>query len=361
MSQSRSRTISKRDVTPLMASIALLLTGVVGCDAMVGRVVDAVVARQTAAGRIDMLDPDVLGVFLCGTGSPLPDASSAAACTLIYAGGKAYVVDVGPGSQEVAQLAEMPRAEVAGIFLTHFHSDHIGELGEWGTQTWIAGRTHALHIYGPPGVERVVRGFREAYTLDDGYRIAHHGADLLPPSGNEWIAHEIPYQNGPGTVVLEDGDLTVTAFAVDHTPVEPAVGYRFDYKGRSVVISGDTDKSPNLEANARGADLLLHEVLLKDLIGQVSEAVGEAGFARMSRLAGDVLDYHTSPAEAVESANTAGVDTIVFTHIVPSIPGLVRDRLILRGVEAGDVEVVIGEDGMIFRLPAGSDEIEHES
>lgn len=346
-----------------LAGLALLLSlaGALGCDAMIGRLVDRAVDRQANAARLDLLDDDALQVFLCGTGSPLADPDSAAACTLVIAGGKVYVVDVGPGSQEVAQLAGMPTRALGGVFLTHFHSDHIGELGEWATQSWIAGRAEPFHVYGPPGVEGVVGGFKEAYRLDDEYRIAHHGAEHLPPRATEWVAHPVPYETGPGTKVLEDGGLVVTAFAVDHEPVEPAVGYRFDYKGRSVVISGDTDQSGNLEANAEGADLLIHEVLLKSVVTQVSDALGDRDQPRLQRLAKDILDYHASPSEATQSANAAGVDTMVFTHIVPPLPGPVREWLFLRDLDAGDVDVMLGEDGMMFRLPVGSDSIEIDS
>ncbi len=341
--------------------VALLLSTALGCESMISRMVDAAVARQISAGRQDLLTDDALSVFLCGTGSPLADPDAAAACTMVFAGGKAYVVDVGPGSQEVAQLAGMPREKLAGIFLTHFHSDHIGELGEWAMQSWVAGRSQALDFYGPEGVEQVVGGFRDAYRLDDGYRIEHHGADLLPPSGTEWVVHTVPSANGPGSRILEDGDLVVTAFGVDHEPVAPAVGYRFDYRGRSVVISGDTDVSDSVVVNSKDADLLLHEVLLKSLIRQVSDRVGESGYPRQQRLAADVLDYHTSPGEAAEAAERAGVDTLVFTHIVPPLPGAVRNWLFMREVDVEDVDVMLGEDGMIFRLPAGSDEIDIES
>jgi ribonuclease Z len=242
---------------------------------MIGRIVDRAAERQTNSVRIDLLEDDALNVFLCGTGSPLPDPTSAAACTMVLAGGRMYVVDVGPGSQEVAQLAGMPTAALSGILLTHFHSDHIGELGEWAMQSWVAGRTGPVHVYGPEGVDQVVGGFRQAYRLDDEYRIAHHGLENLPRSATEWIAHPVPHAGGPGVKILEQGGLVVSAFAVDHRPVEPAVGYRFDYEGRSVVISGDTDQSANLEVNAKGADLLIHEVLMKDVIGQVSDALGE--------------------------------------------------------------------------------------
>ena len=342
-------------------AIALALCATTGCDAMVERLLSAAVERQTATTGTELLDDDAINVFLCGTGSPLPDASAAAACTAVIAGGKLYVVDVGPGSQEVAQLGGMPRSALGGILLTHFHSDHIGELGEWATQSWLAGRTGPLHIYGPEGVEEVTSGFRQAYRIDDEHRIDHHGENNLPRSAAEWITHTVPYTDGPGTVILEDGALTITAFAVDHKPVEPAVGYRFDYKDRSIVVSGDTDKSANLEANAEGADVLIHEVLLKDVIGQMAGILGQAGQERQQTLANDILDYHASPAEAVASAENAGVDTVVFTHLVPSVPGFVRSWLFLRNADSEEVDVVIGEDGLSIRLPAGSKTIEFES
>ena len=351
-----------RRISVRLAGAALLssLIGTLGCNAVVGRIVDASVDRQTNSVRGELLEDDALRVFLCGTGSPLADADSAAACTVVIAGGKVYVIDVGPGSQEVAQLAGIPTRALGGIFLTHFHSDHIGELGEWATQSWIAGRTGPFHVYGPPGVDRVVAGFKEAYRQDDEYRITHHGLENLPRTATEWVPHTVPYESGPGTRVLDEGGLVVTAFGVDHKPVEPAVGYRFDYKGRSVVISGDTDKSSNLESVAKGADLLIHEVLIKSLISQVSDATGEAGRPRLQRLSKDILDYHTSPSEAAESANAAGVDTLVFTHLVPPVPVL-REWFFMRDVEAGDVDVMLGEDGMMFRLPPESDSIDIDS
>ncbi|MGD2047400.1 MAG: MBL fold metallo-hydrolase [Gemmatimonadota bacterium] len=332
-----------------------------GCDAMVGRVVEAAVERQRSAGHTEWLDDGALHVVLCGTGSPLPDPTSAAACTAVVAGGRVWVVDVGPGSQEVAQLIGVPRAALGGVLLTHFHSDHIGELGEWAMQSWVAGRDEAFHVYGPPGVRRVAAGFRQAYGLDDEYRIAHHGLENMPRAATEWTVHEVPVGQGEAAVIHRDAGLTIEAFAVDHAPVAPAVGYRFEYGGRSVVISGDTDVSPGLQANARGADLLVHEVLLKDVVEQLSEAFGRAGDSRLQRLSADILEYHTSPAEALQAARDAGVDTMVMTHLVPPIPGRLRSWLFTRGLESGDVEVVLGEDGMHFRLPPGSETIEQET
>jgi len=121
------------------------------------------------------------------------------------------------------------------------------------------------------------------------------------------------------------------------------------------VVSGDTDYSENLGRAAHGADLLVHEVLEKKIIGTMSRALRDRGLERQSKLASDVLDYHTSPQDAVRLARDAKVSTLVFTHLVPPVPGLMASRVFLSELgETGDVDVLVGKDGMHFRLdPTG--------
>src|SRR5204862_6533296 len=111
-----------------------------------------------------------------------------------------------------------------GVLLTHFHSDHIDGLGELVLQRWAGGaRKEPLPVYGPPGVDRVVGGVNETYALDSGYRVAHHGADIVPPSGTGGVARPFAMPKpGEEVVVLEEDGLRVSAFAVDHAPVHAA-------------------------------------------------------------------------------------------------------------------------------------------
>lgn len=309
---------------------------------------------QGQQSDLGMLTDGQLHVVMCGTGSPLTDANRASACVAVVAGGEVILVDTGPGSWRQVALNRVPAKDVSAILLTHFHSDHIGDLGEAITQSWLAGRAKPLEVYGPHGVERVVAGFAQAYGLDVDYRIAHHTEQMLPRAASGAVSREVKLKNADdAAIVFERNGLKITAFRVEHDPVKPAYGYRFDYRGRSAVISGDTTKSANLVRHAMGADLLIHEVLAKDLLTVASNSLERAGDKRRATLTRDIIDYHTSPVEAAEVAAAAKVETLVFTHMVPPINPPVTEQMFLRGV--ADIfkgKIVIARDGSRFDLPA---------
>jgi ribonuclease Z len=297
---------------------------------------------------------DELSVLLCGTGSPLPDKSRGGPCTLIAAGGKLYLVDTGLDTARDLMLWRIPLQDIAGIFITHFHSDHIADLGEVRLQTWVAGRNAPMPVYGPPGVARVVNGFNEAYALDDGYRTRHHGAALLPPDAVALVPHAVM----PGVVFERDG-LKVTAVRVKHEPANPAYGYRFDFRGRSVVISGDTAPDQDLAHLAKGADILVHEGLSPEMVGVMHDALEAGGHPRQAKIFHDIPGYHTSPVDAARIANAAKVRLLVFSHIIPILPNGFAEKLFLRGVS--DVRpdgVRLGHDGLVLKLPAGTNRID---
>jgi len=154
----------------------------------------------------------------------------------------------------------------------------------------------------------------------------------------------------------------VTAFAVDHAPVAPAYGYRFDYRGRSVVISGDTRKSANLIHHAQGVDLLVHEALANHMIEPVSEYARSQGMTRWAKLSSDILTYHTSPVEAAEVAKAANARMLALTHLVPAPNNFITRRMFMRGVtDAWNGRVELGRDGMHFTLAPGSEAIQVDS
>lgn len=316
---------------------------------------------QALAKNMDVLfGDDALRVVACGTASPVADHDRAGACVAVFAGGKFYVVDTGLGSWKNFGVWRIPGDRVGAVFYTHFHSDHIGELGEWNLQTWGAGRPAPLRVYGTRGVERVVQGFSEAFALDSGYRTAHHGPIVMNPEKGKMEAKpfDVDEKDPTGTIVLEENGLVVRAFLVDHTPIKPAVGYRFEYKGRSAAISGDTVPCPSLIAGAKGADVLFNEAQANFIVKILGEEAGKAGKTQYQHILGDIPNYHTSPVDAAKIANDAGVGLLVLYHLTPPPTNPILERIFVRGVS--DVRpsgVVMARDGLMITLPAGSKEI----
>ncbi|HYE46069.1 MAG TPA: MBL fold metallo-hydrolase [Caulobacter sp.] len=323
-------------------------------------VMDRSLAKTMGADAVAGL-PDGLHAFVCGSGSPLPDRDRNGPCTAVVAGGRVFLVDAGEGAAESFARAGVPAGRIEGVFLSHFHSDHLDGLAAVALQRWIGrAATTPLALTGPAGVERIAAGLNALYAIDNGYRTAHHGAPATPPSGAGFAGRAFAFAEGQtSVVVLDDGGLRVTAFRVDHGPAEPAVGYRFDYRGRSLVVSGDSSASANLVANARGADLLIHDALSPALVRRMSAAATAAGQKNRAKILLDIIDYHAGPEEVAMQARAAGVKSVLLTHIVPPLP--------LRGLEvpflgaarqAFDGPLWIARDRDLISLPAGSARID---
>ena len=325
-------------------------------DHLIARMLD----RNFDVQHDGLVAQDALRVAICGSGAPLADADRRPACNLVFAAGRIFVVDAGAGSFARVAKWRLPLDRLEAVFLTHFHSDHIADLPEARLQSWVNQRPAPLLVYGGPGVERVVAGFSEAFALDDFYRIAHHGASFLKPERAPMLAQEIANTDGTpltaqqGKVVYEKDGLRVTAFAVDHAPVIPAYGYRFDYKGRALVFSGDTHKSAGLILHAKGADVLLHEAMDKSIVAKAGASAVRAQRPVVAKIMADIPDYHASPQEAAESAQQAGVGQLVLTHLIPPLPGLLGSRIFLRGTDLPGLETRIAFDGMLITLPENS-------
>jgi ribonuclease Z len=214
-------------------------------------------------------------------------------------------------------------------------------------------------VYGPDGVTELVHGFAEAYAADTRFRVAQHGAALLPPDRAAMVSMPVLLDGADATRVLDEDGVVVTAFAVAHDPAKPAFGYRFDYGGRSVVVSGDTKPCPNLVTHARGADVLVHEAQANVLVHIMEEAAREAGETRIAKILGDIPSYHSSPADAAREAVAAGVRLLVFTHFTPPPDNPLVARIFRRDVNGLPPRgVVLGEDGTLIVLPKGSDAVD---
>ena len=310
---------------------------------------DAVFRRAATAVLGQTPEPlDGMRVIVCGSASPLGrDPERAQACVAVVTAEHFFLFDVGARSPLRMAQARLPMARINGVFLTHFHSDHIAALPDVNLASWVQGRPAPLDVYGPPGVQSVVDGFNAAYRLDRGYRTAHHGAARLPPERGPMRAQAFD----PGEVVWQDDLLTVTSFAVEHPPIEPAVGYRVDYRGRSVVISGDTNAADGLFAAAKDADLLLHDALSRTLLDPMIEAATDLGLPAISEIMTDVIEYHADVTLLPARAAEAGIQRLALYHLVPAP---VAERMFLRGLPD---DVILTRDLHTFDLPADSSEI----
>jgi ribonuclease Z len=341
-------------------ALVLLAMGALRLPAVEDRVMAAAVQRLITERPDFLFGDDSLRALLCGTSSPPPHPTRAKACVAVFAAGRFWIVDTGPGSWNRMALLRVDPSRIGGVMFTHFHSDHIGDLGEFNLNTWVQGRNAPLRVFGPPGVERVTAGFAEAYALDTGYRVAHHGSDFIPPEFARYATETIsgPAETGAPTAFYDQDGLRITAFSVHHDPVTPAYGYRFDYKGRSVTVSGDTAKSDSLIAAAKGTDVLIHEAQANHLVALIGETATKNNLPRVAKIMADIPSYHTSPVAAAEVANAAGAKLLVLYHLTPSPQFSLMERVFVRGVS--DVRPdrwFIADDGTLIELPGGSDEI----
>jgi len=304
---------------------------------------------------------DGLYAGLAGSAGPFPDIKRAGPCIVVLAGDHLYIVDAGQGSVRNVALMGFQMGKVEAVLLTHFHSDHIADLGEIMMQRWVGGSNDKpVDIIGPQGVETVVEGFNLAYSLDDGYRVEHHGAATVPPSGAGGVARpfSLSTEEDASVVVIDDGELKVTAFKVNHAPVEPVVGYRFDYKGRSLLISGDTVPCRSLQQQAQGVEVLLQAALQPSMVKLIHDQAGFSSIPSLAKITADIPGYHSSPEDAAKTANEAGVKQLVLYHITPPIPDPLLNNMFLG--DAGKYykgPITIGEDGLLISLPANSDKI----
>lgn len=265
-------------------------------------------------------------VVLLGTGNPLPDRDRAGAASLVRAGGHTMLVDAGRGvCLRLAAVGVVP-VMLDGVFLTHLHSDHICDLNDVVATQWVMSLApKSLRIFGPRRTDEVISGLRAMLGPDVEHRLAHH-PDLT------WEPQLEVTELRPGVVLDEDG-VRVIAGETDHRPVEPTLGYRVEFGGKAVVIAGDSVPCAGLDELCRGADVYVQTVLRDDLVRLVP----------MQRFV-DTIDYHSTVAQAAQTAARGGVETLVLTHQVPTPVTEAKDEWIAAARDHFAGEIIFGED-----------------
>jgi len=274
--------------------------------------------------------------ILLGTGFPQPDPDRAGPSAAVIVGEKVFVVDAGRGTMQRLVGAGLEAKGVQVVFLTHLHSDHIDGLPDVFHSTWRTRGNGPFVLYGPEGTKKLVKGLMQFYDAD--IRIRRDLTEKLPAGGARIDLHIV--HEG---VAYKDEDVQVTAFLVDHWPVKPAFGYRFDSGGRSVVISGDTHPNDNLVRCAKDADILIHEAYLSQSATPSNAAQYAEWFTR----------YHSSAAEAGQIAARAGAKVLVLTHLIGNSQGNSEAAFREEARQYYSHTILVGRDLMRIDLPSG--------
>jgi ribonuclease Z len=267
-----------------------------------------------------------IAVTLLGTGSPRPEIERFGPSILVQAGSQTLLFDVGRGAHQRLAQAGVAVGQIDAVFLTHLHSDHtVGIPDLWLTSV----RDRPWELFGPVGTLAMMNALKQAFSADTKARVEETGG-LGGALGAGVNAHEIE----PGVVYERDG-LRVRAIRVEHGPIGAAYGYRIDYAGRSVVLSGDTSVSPSLVEAAGGTQLLIHEVF------QVSDAL-----LKSNPVTGRIKTLHVDASEAGSIFQRVHPRLAVYSHII--LLGVSVEDLVNRTRATYSGPLVVGEDLMRF-------------
>lgn len=281
-------------------------------------------------------------LVLLGTkGGPRLSLLRSSPAQAVLAGGRVILVDCGEGAPYQLLRAGIRLESLTDLFITHHHSDHNGSYGNVLLMSWSSGLGHPIDCYGPPPLSKMTGAFFEMNAYDLATRVLDEGR---PPLAGLVDVHEFDSDG----VVVDNGDLRVTARVVVHPPVEPSLAYRFDAEGRSLVISGDTAPCDALVELARGADVLVHEVMHPGLLeAGIRRTLANIGWEEMRA---HLLNSHTSLEDVGKVAAAAGVGKLVLSHFVPAEPVIPDDEWAAPARRIFGGEVIIGRDLMEIEL-----------
>ena len=340
----------------ILIIIVLLIIGkqifdlVISSDFMIARMIQQRNVRNQKVAE-ELLSPDQISVVLVGTAGPMsPDVAQAS--TAVFVNGQFLLFDAGDYAQKRMEQFNLPIESLDAVFLTHFHNDHIADLGEVMQRSYILGREKDLVVYGPTGVEDIVNGFNMIYAADSDHRTEHHGEEVMPLEYQFATASEFD-ANSDEVVVYEKDGVVVTAFKVAHPPIEPVFGYVIEFAGKKIVISGDTIVTDELARHSNSADLLVMDIMNYELVTLMEETFREIGDDVLATIMYDIREYHPDVQAVGEMAQNENVKRVALMHYAPAAPvKAMMDRFYVKPIEKiYDGELIAGGDGTIVTIP----------
>jgi ribonuclease Z len=279
---------------------------------------------------VSIAQAEYLEITLLGTGTPKPDAQRFGASTVIEAGGRFFLFDVGRGASIRLQQSDIPIQKINHVFLTHLHSDHLGGFSDLWLTSWIWQRQQPLQVYGPKGASKFAEYSYKAHIQDINFRAENTGLSKHTAELNTKEIHD-------NEVVYDQDGVRVIAFLVDHKVVTPAFGYRLEYGNRAVVISGDTTYSESLIKHAQGADVLIHEIAM------TNQSLLDQNIKLQK-----VMSYHTTPTQAAQIFGQTKPRLAVYNHVL--LFGVEEDEVMQRTRKNYRGDVVMGRDLMKIKV-----------
>lgn len=308
------------------------------------------VERGVAANlEAQKVDEDRFEVMFCGTGSPQYNPDRGQSCLAILAAGKLFLFDAGQGAAQGLQSVKAPVLKLDSIYFTHFHSDHMSGLGDVLHNSWLFGRKTEVDVVGPPGTEETLAGVQQAFAQDLHERNNILGDEYRDRAGAMGNARNVEVQGKQLLPVYDKDGVTISAFRVDHPKWEHAYGYKIEYRGKSIVVSGDTRYSPNLVAHSKDMDMLIHEALNVKMMKTIAKTLRGSGSDTVDPDRMELItNTHTATHELAKIATEANVKKLIVTHLIPPIPAnrLVEDIFIDGMSDLYTGEIIVARDDM---------------
>lgn len=283
----------------------------------------AAMTSLSAAAQAPGRDATAQWITLGTGGGPVVQLERGQPANAVVVGDAVYLFDAGEGTQARLKAAGLGVERVRAVFLSHHHLDHVGGIGPIVVNRWILGRPDPLPVFGPPGTREMVAGLLAAARPTERSPLLLDGAPVRPVADTA-TATDLPTELAEPREVFRDGNVRVLAAAVDHyhdaqgrvSRAAYSYAYRVEAGGRSFVYTGDTGPSAALERLAKGADVLVAEVMDRPAIAAALERMdlppaAKAGFMRHMDL------DHLTPPQVGALARRAGVGRVVLTHLVP--------------------------------------------